>query len=47
MTRICPRLFNHSPTEGHLDYLLFGAITSKAFTNICVQGFCEHKFLFL
>ena len=34
-----PQFFNHSPTEGHLDYFQFEAIADKADMNSCIQVF--------
>lgn len=40
--------FIHSPTDGHLDGLQFGAILNKAAVDICIQVvFCEIMLSFL
>lgn len=42
------KLFIHSPTDGHLDGLQFGAILNKAAVDICIQVvFCEIMLSFL
>lgn len=43
----CHSLFNHPPVEGHLGFLQFWAIVTKASMNVHTRALCEHKFSLL
>lgn len=39
-------LLIYLPVEGHLNCFQFLMTMNKAAVNLCVQEFCEHRFLF-
>lgn len=45
MVHIYCHLFDHSPTEVHLDWVEVLAIMNTSAINICCIGFCEQSFL--